>query len=74
MGVLAPGMSQKVTIRFRPREYKYHYDCVRVHGDVENLLIPIHAYPVINKVDFPKLLSFGNCPLSEPAHKVTASS
>jgi hypothetical protein len=62
-------MSQKVTIRFCAREYKYHYDCLRIHGDTENLLIPIHAYPVINKVDFPKQLSFGNCPLSEPAHK-----
>jgi hypothetical protein len=69
-GVLAPGMSQKVTIKFRAQEYKYYYDSLRIQGDIENLLIPIHAYPVINKVDFPKQISFGNAPLAEPAHKV----
>ena len=71
-GVLAPGMSQKVTIKFRAQEYKYYYDSLRIQGDIENLLIPIHAYPVINKVDFPKQISFGNAPLAEPAHKVNS--
>ena len=31
------------------------------------MLLPIHAYPVVNKVDFPRVMAFGNCPLVEPA-------
>ena len=65
-GIMAPGMSQKIRIIFRPKEYKYHYDCIRINGGEKYLLIPMHAYPIVNKVDFPSVMSFGNCPLTEP--------
>ena len=38
---------------------RYYYDCIRVHCDGGNLLIPIHAYPIINEVIFPRELDFG---------------
>jgi hypothetical protein len=64
-------MAQKIVIKFRPLEYKYHYDCIRIHTEGQDLLIPIHGYPVINKVNFPTQISFGNAPLCEPAERVS---
>mmetsp|Transcript_18802 Transcript_18802/g.24219 ORF Transcript_18802/g.24219 Transcript_18802/m.24219 type:complete len:1082 (-) Transcript_18802:17-3262(-) len=58
-GLLAPGMSENIKIDFYPSELKYHYDCVKVHTEDENLLIPIHAYPTANDVIFPKFIDFG---------------
>jgi len=67
-GSLAPGMSQKITIKFRPEEYKYYHDFIRIQTDGQlYLLIPLHAYPVLNKIDFPANISFGNQPLCEPS-------
>ena len=43
-------------------EYKYYYDSVRIHCEGDKILIPIHAFPVINssKDDlFPKLIDMG---------------
>ena len=68
-GIMAPGMSQKIKIHFNPKEYKYHYDCIRVNGGENYLLIPLHAYPVVNQIDFPRVLAFGDCPLTEPISK-----
>jgi hypothetical protein len=69
-GLLAAGMSQKVIIKFYPTEYRYYYDAIKVRSEVDNLLIPIHGYPIINKIDFPSKLSFGCTPLCEPVSKV----
>ena len=49
------------------RSHRYYYDCVRLHSEKENLLVPIHAYPVMNEVVFPRRIDFGVCPLSETA-------
>jgi hypothetical protein len=49
-GLMAPGMSEVITIEFCPTEVRYFYDCVRIHNEDENLLVPIHAYPVMNEV------------------------
>ena len=68
-GSLSPGMSQKVKVRFSPQEYKYFYGCVRIHGKDDDLLVPIHAYPVLNVIEFPSTLNFGSCPLAESAVK-----
>jgi len=31
----------------------------------ENLLIPIHAYPMMNQTKFPRRISFGKCAVGE---------
>jgi len=64
-GLIAPGMSQEIEVIFQPNAWQYYYDCIRLHTPAENLLIPIHAYPVMNDVIFPRALDFGACPLSE---------
>lgn len=64
-GQLAPGMSEDIFIHFTPNDYKYYFDCIRVHTSEEQLQIPIHAYPVMNregdKEIFPRVIDFGIC-------------
>ena len=55
-GIVAPGMSEVVTISFVPEEWKYYYDSIRIHCDAGNLVVPIHAYPTVNEVKFPRIL------------------
>lgn len=69
-GLIAPGMSEDIYIDFVPNAWQYYYDCIRLHTASENLLVPIHAYPVMNDVIFPKKIDFGKCALSETATKV----
>jgi hypothetical protein len=52
-------------------EYRYFYDCIRIRGKEDELLIPLHAYPILNVIDFPRNLSFGNNPLCETITKVS---
>jgi hypothetical protein len=55
---------------FEPHEWRYHYDCVRLHtGGEGNLLVPIHAYPVMNTVIFPRRLDMGYCPLAHTTRR-----
>ncbi|CAM9375864.1 unnamed protein product [Ectocarpus sp. 12 AP-2014] len=69
-GLVAPGSSEVITVDFHPREHRYHYDCLRLHTDSENLLVPLHAYPVMNDVIFPKRLDFGVHALGETVRRV----
>jgi len=59
-GQLAPGMAEDVVVEFTPKQWRYYYDCVRVHCEPENLMVPIHAYPVMNTTKFPSRIDFGN--------------
>lgn len=68
-GSLAPGLSQKIKVIFKPSEFKYYTDFVRIRGDEKTLLIPIHGYPVINNIEFPRTFSFGKSPIAEARSK-----
>ena len=63
-GMIPTGVAEDIYIQFTPAvdEYKYYYDSVRIHCEGDKILIPIHAFPVINSsVDelFPKFIDMG---------------
>lgn len=68
-GMIVPGMAEVIKVAFTPKKHMYYYDCIKVHHGHGNVLIPIHGYPVMNKIDFPKLLDFGKVGLSQTALK-----
>ena len=49
-GMIPTGVAEEIYIQFTPalNEYKYYYDSVRIHCEGDQILIPIHAFPVIN--------------------------
>ncbi|XP_070787047.1 cilia- and flagella-associated protein 221 [Enoplosus armatus] len=63
---LIPGLAYTLRVRFFPDEWRYFYDCVRVHckGE-ENLLIPVHAYPVIDDLRIPPHIDLSSVPLGQ---------
>jgi hypothetical protein len=69
-GSLPAGVSEDITVEFVPTEWRYYQDSIRVHAEGENLLIPLHAYPIMNPDRiFPQRVFMGNCPLSESISK-----
>ncbi len=38
-GFIRPGLSQEIKITFRPSEYRYYYDCIRLHCPGQNILV-----------------------------------
>ena len=62
-GMVPAGIAEEIYVQFTPNdEYKYFYDAIRIHCDGDKILIPIHAFPVINsKKDdiFPAYLDMG---------------
>lgn len=48
-GMVPSGISEDIFVQFTPgNEFKYFYDSIRIHCEGDKILIPIHAYPVIN--------------------------
>ncbi|XP_034407877.1 cilia- and flagella-associated protein 221 [Cyclopterus lumpus] len=63
---LIPGLAYTLKVRLCPDEWRYFYDCIRVHckGE-ENLLIPVHAYPVIDDLHIPPRIDLSAVPLGQ---------
>lgn len=62
-------MAEELHVQFRPQEYKYFYDVIRINTQNDTLLIPIHAYPALNREGlrelFPRLIDFGTLDIGE---------
>ena len=73
-GKLAPGASERIDVAFTPTDgVRYYYDCCRVHAEgAPGLLLPMHAYPVMNRVFFPRVLDFGLCEVGQTAVRSVA--
>lgn len=62
--MIPTGVAEEIYVQFTPAAdgYKYYYDALRIHCEGDKILIPIHAFPVINsKIDelFPKFIDMG---------------
>lgn len=69
-GTLAPGMSQQLVVSFHPSEYRYYYDCIRIRSPNQSYVVPLHGYPLLNKVNVPRILKFSDAPLCGTVQKV----
>eukprot|EP00747_Dinoflagellata_sp_TGD_P163696 gnl/TRDRNA2_/TRDRNA2_182659_c0_seq1.p1 gnl/TRDRNA2_/TRDRNA2_182659_c0~~gnl/TRDRNA2_/TRDRNA2_182659_c0_seq1.p1 ORF type:complete len:862 (-),score=186.92 gnl/TRDRNA2_/TRDRNA2_182659_c0_seq1:211-2757(-) len=71
-GLLAPGMSEEITVTFAPHEWRYYYDAVKIYcGErSENLVVPIHAYPSTSDIALPRFVDFGHVALGTSRTKV----
>eukprot|EP00771_Trimastix_marina_P003372 gnl/Trimastix_PCT/4620.p1 GENE.gnl/Trimastix_PCT/4620~~gnl/Trimastix_PCT/4620.p1 ORF type:complete len:307 (-),score=67.01 gnl/Trimastix_PCT/4620:38-958(-) len=64
-GGVAPGMHEEVRVEVMPDAWRYYYDEIRIHCPDVNLVVPLHAYPVMNALVFPRQVEFGKCPIGQ---------
>lgn len=56
-GLIPCGLAETIVIQFFPQRYQYYYDFIQVYGEEqEKLILPIHAYPVMNIHKYPKYI------------------
>jgi len=69
-GKLTPGMSLGITVEFCTNEFNHYEDFIKIHCEGgNNLVIPLHAYPVLDMSSFPKQVSFSNTPVCKSVFK-----
>ena len=65
---LVPGFSIHVKISFKPSQWQYYHDAIRIHTPERDhhLIVPIHAYPII-LLDgiLPNSYQFANTPIGQ---------
>lgn len=83
---VSPGLTEELVVSFRAAAFQYYYDCLQVRCEevaygssapvalAGRLLVPLHAYPVVNSVDFPPRVDFGTVPLGQVARRELALS
>lgn len=76
-GLVAPGTSETIAVNFTASEYKYHYDTIKILTEAGVLVVPLHAYPVLNNTSaitttggeggaiFPTRIDFGVCAVGD---------
>ncbi|XP_066517148.1 cilia- and flagella-associated protein 221 [Hoplias malabaricus] len=72
---MVPGLSYTVTVHFSPNEWRYFFDSIQVHckGE-EKLLIPVHAYPIIEDLHIPSHISLPAVALGQSmSHEIPLS-
>lgn len=71
-GMIPTNSAEEIYVQFNPTDYKYYYDCIRIHG--AGIILPIHAYPIINRSKdrlLPKLVNMQDCTVSGGSSKKT---
>jgi hypothetical protein len=65
---LVPGFSIHIKIYFKPTQWQYYHDAIRIHTPERDhhLIVPIHAYPII-LLDgiLPNSYQFANTPIGQ---------
>ncbi|KAG7399957.1 Cilia- and flagella-associated protein 221 [Phytophthora boehmeriae] len=82
---VSAGLSEEIAVSFTPpADFQYYYDCIQVRceevaygssTDVVrsgSVLIPLHAYPMVNEVSFPTRMDFGVVPRGSCARRQVA--
>jgi hypothetical protein len=72
---LVPGLNLNVTINFRPSEWKYYSDSIKIHSkSKDNILVPICAYPTVDTSSFPRSVTFVPTPVGQSrSHTISLS-
>ncbi|RUS76179.1 hypothetical protein EGW08_016057, partial [Elysia chlorotica] len=67
---MVAGMTLECLVEFTPDEWRYYYDCIRIHcpGE-ENIIVPIHGYPIMSTKEFPKNYTFQSIPVGHRLSK-----
>lgn len=68
---LVPGFAVECRVTFTADEARYFYDSIRIHSKTEeNLIVPIHAYPIMSREHIPEYIRFTNVPVGYKKSKL----